>query len=233
VRADLIDYLGISESRVGVLHQAADAEVFFPRRDNEALAALRRKYPALPADGRYFFSLSSFTPRKNIAALIEAFAAALQGGADDGDLYLVLGGYLTERQQASILGLAPNAAVRERVRIVGGVDDADFAPLLSPTLGFVFLSLAEGFGLPPLEAMMCAAPVICSNATSLPEVVGDAALCVEPDDVDAAAAAMCRLANDETLRSDLSARGVERAAQFSWDRCAEDVKAAYLATLSG
>lgn len=92
---------------------------------------------------------------------------------------------------------------------------------------FVFPSLYEGFGLPPLEAMACGTPVVCSNAASLPEVVGDAAVTVDPYDVDALAEAMQRVLADRDLREDLRARGLARARQFTWERTARETLAVY------
>jgi glycosyltransferase involved in cell wall biosynthesis len=92
---------------------------------------------------------------------------------------------------------------------------------------FVFPSLYEGFGLPPLEAMACGAPVICSNASSLPEVVGDAALMFDPRDVDALAANLTHVVNEPALRDELRAKSLARAAQFSWERTARETLAVY------
>jgi glycosyltransferase involved in cell wall biosynthesis len=92
---------------------------------------------------------------------------------------------------------------------------------------FVFPSLYEGFGMPPLEAMACGAPVVCSNASSLPEVVGDAALLVDPTDVDAMATVMMRVSEDANLREDLRRRGALRAKAYSWEQSARDLLRVY------
>mgnify|MGYP000966133241 FL=1 len=106
------------------------------------------------------------------------------------------------------------------MRFTGYVPDADVPALLSGALAFVFPSLYEGFGMPVLEAMACGAPVLAANTSSLPEVAGDAALLVNPEDVAAITAGMARLLNDAALRADLRARGLARAAQFTWQRSA-------------
>jgi glycosyltransferase involved in cell wall biosynthesis len=125
------------------------------------------------------------------------------------------------RQAAQQLG------VSERVRFLGIVDDKDLPALYSGALAFVFPSLYEGFGLPALEAMACGAPVACSNASSLPEVVGDAALLFDPSDVRALTEAMQRLIEDAALRQRLSERGLRRAGTFSWQRNASATLSIY------
>jgi glycosyltransferase involved in cell wall biosynthesis len=130
-------------------------------------------------------------------------------------------GWLTEaiERRAAELGVA------ERVRFAGYVADDDLPALLSGALGFVFPSLYEGFGMPVLEAMACGAPVLTSTSSALPEVAGDAALLVDPADTATIAAGLARLATDAALRADLRARGLARAAQFTWERCAEETLA--------
>ncbi|MCS6845907.1 MAG: glycosyltransferase, partial [Caldilineales bacterium] len=99
--------------------------------------------------------------------------------------------------------------------------------LYSGAIAFVYPSLYEGFGLPPLEAMACGSPVICSHAASLPEVVGDAALTFDPTDVEALAQALADVLSNPGLREDLRRRGLRRAAGFSWRRCAQETLAVY------
>jgi glycosyltransferase involved in cell wall biosynthesis len=130
-------------------------------------------------------------------------------------------GWLSEsiERRAAELGIA------ERVRFTGYVADEDLPALLSGALAFVLPSLYEGFGMPVLEAMACGAPVLASNTSSLPEVAGDAALLVDPEDTAALATGLARLAADAELRAQLRARGLARAAEFTWDRCAEETLA--------
>ena len=114
----------------------------------------------------------------------------------------------------------------------GYVADEDLAALYSGALAFVYPSRAEGFGLPPLEAMQCGVPVITSNVSSLPEVVGDAGLLVEPEDLNGLAAAMLSLHNDASRRAELVARGLARAREFSWERFIGETLAAYRCALT-
>ncbi len=113
--------------------------------------------------------------------------------------------------------------LQDRVTITGFVDDRDLAPLYALATLLVYPSLYEGFGLPVAEAMACGTPVICSNASSLPEVAGDAALYFEPHDVDGMAQAMRRVLDDESLRRDLRSRGLAQVKQFSWERAAHEL----------
>src|SRR6185437_16647875 len=113
------------------------------------------------------------------------------------------------------------------VHFTGYVPEADLPALYSGAEAFVFPSLYEGFGMPPIEAMACGTPVIASNVSSLPEVVGDAALLVDPLDVDAIAEAIHRVLTDHDLADDLRNRGLARAKQFTWERAARETLTAY------
>jgi glycosyltransferase involved in cell wall biosynthesis len=122
--------------------------------------------------------------------------------------------------------------VRDRIVMTGYVAEDDLAPLYSGALAFVYPSLYEGFGLPPLEAMQCGTPVITSNTSSLPEVVGDAGIMVDPLDQDALCDALSRVHGSAALRRELSRRSLARARQFSWERCIDQTLAAYRTALS-
>lgn len=217
-RADLLRYFKLSPDRVHVTPLAADAS-FYPRPPAE-VAAVRARY-GLP--DAYVLYMGINKPHKNLPRLIEAYAKI--GAAPP----LVLAGredprYPEARRQAEVLGLGG------RVVFPGDIAGADLPALYSGASLFVFPSLYEGFGLPPLEAMACGTPVVCSNRASLPEIVGDAALTFDPYDVDAIASALRRALDDAGLRADLRARGLARAAQFSWDHTAQETFKIYQAT---
>ncbi len=160
-------------------------------------------------------------------AAIRAFTRAVaDGGARD--LTLVIAGPASA--EPGIQSALAEAAQRQaRVILAGYVPDEDLATLYGGALAFVYPSLCEGFGLPPLEAMQCGTPVIAGRVASLPEVVGDAGILVDLGDPDALRAAMLRLYRDASLRERLSALSLARASSFSWDRCTRETLAAYRA----
>jgi glycosyltransferase involved in cell wall biosynthesis len=195
------------------------------------LDAVRARY-GLP--GPYLLYVGTLHPRKNLVRLVQAFALLLDSLSSKSaypisniqypvdNLQLVLAGqkgWLYDE----ILSQVRRLDLTGRVVLTGYVPEADLPALLSGALAFVFPSLYEGFGFPVLEAMACGTPVICSDVSSLPEVAGDAALLMDPEDVEALAAAIQRLVSDEELRRDLVARGYRQVQRFSWRHCAEEV----------
>lgn len=135
-------------------------------------------------------------------------------------------------RESEVYNTVRSTGLEDRVIFPGYVDAADLPALYSAASVFVYPSLYEGFGLPPLEAMACGTPVISSNAASLPEVIGDAAVAVSPTDTEALAQALADVLTNPDLRADLAARGRRRAAQFSWDRCAGETLAVYQEAIS-
>lgn len=174
----------------------------------------------------YILTAGTLEPRKNHVRLLEAYAHLRAQGVD---LQLVVAGrpgWMYEPIHEAVL----------RLKLAGAVtflqpDDVLLAALYGQADVFVFPSLYEGFGIPPLEAMACGAPVVCSNSSSLPEVVADAAVLFDPLDVDAIAAGITRLLEDRALARRLRARGLERAATFTWARAAQQTRDLYRETL--
>jgi glycosyltransferase involved in cell wall biosynthesis len=215
---DLVRAYGIDPGRVHVVYLGRD-EAFGPVREDAQLAHVREHYGIA---GRYFLYVGTLQPRKNLARVIDAFALLAGDPAlapTLSDMQLVLAGkrgwlYDDLFAQVTRLGLA------NRVIFPGYIDEADLPALLSGAMALVFPSLYEGFGIPVLEAGACGVPVITSNTSSLPEVAGDAALLVDPHDVDAIADAMARIATDAELRAELERRGQENVKRFSWEKCA-------------
>lgn len=209
----------------------AAGPAFYPERDPEKLAALRRKLN-LPPDVPYFLSLCTLEPRKNLDAVIRAFARLRRERQIDAETRLVLVGNLGWKTEKIFAALEEDTDCREAILLTGFVPDEDLAALYSGAVAFVYMSWLEGFGLPPLEAMQCGVPVITSNTSSLPEVVGDAGITLPPDDLDGLAAALRALATDAAMRREFSARAVARAAQFSWGRFVQQNLAAYRQALA-
>jgi len=232
-RRDLVQLYGTDPQRITVVPLGVD-ELFQPVTDPARLAAVRAKY-GLPGD--YLLYVGTLQPRKNLVRLIEAWARVI------GDWRLEIGDCQIENRKSKIgnwtlviagkrgwlyeeiFATARKLGLEGQVLFPGYVPEEDLPALLSGATAFVLPSLYEGFGLPVLEAMACGTPVIAANISSLPEVMGDAGLLVDPLDSDALAAAMQRLVQDAALREDLRQRGLARARLFSWSRCARETLA--------
>ncbi len=223
-KADLCQIAGIDLNRVIVALPAADSALFHPIHDPAGQRQVLERL-GLP-DEPYFLCLNTIEPRKNMRSVIRAFAELVRQGEIKGCNLVIVGAEGWKREMA-LDGQETAAELVGRLFFTGPVDDLDLAPLYSGAVGFVYPSHYEGFGLPVLEAMQCGTPVISSATSSLPEVVGDAGLLVDPTDLDALAAAMLRLYSEPDLRSDLSARAVARAAGFSWERFMDQVMDGY------
>jgi glycosyltransferase involved in cell wall biosynthesis len=220
---DIVRYLHIPSERIHVTYEAA-GETFQPVEDEDQLAAIRQKY-ALPE--RYLLYLGGFDQRKNLPSLLRAFALLVNKHKQ---ARLVIAGQLPGRD--SPLFPDPRRLVREldieeRVIFTGWMPEEDKPALLSGATAFVFPSLYEGFGLPPAEALACGTPVIASNRSSLPEVVGEGGILVEPTDVEALAEAMEALLVDGALRAELRQKALAQATRFSWRQTALKTLAVY------
>jgi glycosyltransferase involved in cell wall biosynthesis len=165
----------------------------------------------------YVLFVGTIEPRKNLPRLIRAFSAAVGGHAFPHRLVIVGG---SGWKNSEVHCAYADSNVRERIHFAGYVDDSELPAAYTGADAFLYPSLHEGFGLPPLEAMACGTPVITSDATSLPEVVGEAAITVNPHDTDALTCALQRVLGDRSLREALSAAGRERASSFTWETAA-------------
>lgn len=213
-KQDLIGQLGVPDSKVSVIYEAADPS-FRPLPLQETRTAVTRKFN-IPE--RYVLFVSTIEPRKNVNGLLRAFRMLLDRYSTK-DVGLVLAGskgwlYEETEQLVGELKLEPNT------HFLGRVSDSDLHQLYVGARAHVHPALYEGFGLPPLEAMACGTPTIVSNVGSLPEVVNDAALLVNPNDHEEIAVAIHRLLEDENLHEELRRKGLQRAEGFSWDRAA-------------
>lgn len=218
-RRDLVRFLGLPTERVSVIGGGVEPR-FVAIEDGEARRTILAKYGIA---GRYMLYVGSINARKNIARLFEAYAM-VRGKFPD--VTLVIGGKRQWRT-AEIDATWQRLNLDDHVHFTGYVDDADLPALYSAAELFVFPSLYEGFGLPPLEAMACGTPVITSNSSSLPEVVGDAALLVEPHNTANIADAMVQLLGDVPLQAELRRRGFTQARRFTWEQAAQETKIVY------
>jgi glycosyltransferase involved in cell wall biosynthesis len=165
----------------------------------------------------YLLFLGNIEPRKNLPALLDAYTR--MRAATGHSVRLAIAGGVGWKNEG-IHRTAAASPFAADIRLLGHVPEPELPALVNGALAFVYPSLYEGFGLPPLEAMACGTPVIASNRSSLPEVVGDAALLVDPDDRDALADALARITREESLREDLRERGLKQAQRYSWDETA-------------
>jgi glycosyltransferase involved in cell wall biosynthesis len=221
---DLCSYRkDIDPARVIVTPLAA-SDIFYPNHDGEELRRVRRKY-GIP-ESPYILSLSTLEPRKNIDQTVRCFTRMIQQEHLP-DLNLVLVGTKGWNYDKIFEEILSNREIRDRIIVTGYADDDDLAAIYSGARAFVYPSFYEGFGLPPLEAMQCGVPVITSNTSSLPEVVGDAGILVAPTDSDGLCHAMLTICRDRSLRQSLSVKAQQRAKQFSWESCLAKTVEAY------
>ena len=228
---DLVKVYDVPLNKLAITPFAVDA--YFRPQSAEAIASLRKKYD-LPE--RYVLSFSSNKPHKNFVNLIEAWAQlqnmAIVGSKaesrNDKDLIqykLVVAGHWDPRYPESYRKIV-EYGLMDSVKFIHNVAEADLPALYSGAELFAFPSIYEGFGLPPLEAMACGVPVLCCNTSSLPEIVGDAAIYVEPESHKVASGLKTAL-EDSVLRASLREAGSRRVKKFSWRRTAEMTKAVY------
>lgn len=221
---ELCDYIGIDESRVFVTHLGAAKDIFYPCQDKIKIASVRKKY-GIP-ESPYLLSLSTLEPRKNIAHLIQCFAQLVREESIQ-DLLLVLVGTQGWDYKNILQEISNYDSIKNRIIITGRVADEDLAAIYSDALVFIYPSLYEGFGLPPLEAMQCSVPVITSNTSSLPEVVGSAGIIVDPKNADELCHSILEVYNTPSLRGDMSLKSLEQSKKFSWEKCTQETIAAY------
>lgn len=216
---DLIELYATPEDKITVLY-AGVSSTFRRITDLDQLMKVRKRYRL--GDQPFVLSVGTLQPRKNHATLIKAFELTLM----DSDYNLVLAGGQGWSYE-EVYDLVRSRGLQHRVLFPGFVADEDLSALYSSADVMAFPSLYEGFGLPVLESMACGVPVLASNLSCLPEVAGDAALFVDPRDVEAMSAAMLKLVSNVDLRGTLRKKGFERVEQFSWQSSAANLLRVY------
>jgi alpha-1,3-rhamnosyl/mannosyltransferase len=211
---------GVPDSRMTVTLLAAHPN--FAPRPAASLQAVLAKLDLQP--GGYLLSVGTLEPRKNLTTLFQAYSALPDSLRQRYPLAVVgMPGWHTDQLMSS----ARQLVERGELRFLGYVDDAVLPLLYAGAAAFAYPSRYEGFGLPPLEAMASGVPVLVSDVTSLPEVVGDAGVRVGPDDVDAMRDGLRRLLEDRDYAAQLAQQGLARAQGFSWEKCARETRAVY------
>jgi glycosyltransferase involved in cell wall biosynthesis len=227
-RRDIIETYGVDSERVTAIPLAAPTH-FGPVNNEKELQRVRHIYGI---DGDYILSVGSIQPRKNLPRLVRAFAS-LRNKRRAGTLpKLVLVGKCAWLYDETLRALQ-ETGMEDSVILTGYVPQSDLPALYSGAVCFVYPSYFEGFGLPPLEAMKCGAPTIVGNNTSLPEVVGDAGILIDPFDISAIAAAIERLIDDSDFRHQLAVKGLARARMFDWHETARQTLDIYKQVVRG
>ncbi|MGQ9492477.1 MAG: glycosyltransferase family 4 protein [Anaerolineae bacterium] len=224
-KTDIVKHLHVPPKRVHAIYLAADPSCR-PTREENTLANIRRRY-GLP--DAYILYLGGFDRRKNVAMLLKAYSQvtqALRGTAP----YLVVAGRLPNKDTPLFPDprrIARELGVEKRVIFTGWIAEEDKPALYSGASLFVFLSLYEGFGLMPLEAMSCGTPVLVARTSSLPEIVGEGGRLVNPTNLDEVTEAMLTLLRDPELRRQLAQHALEQASQFDWEKTAKQTLEVY------
>lgn len=216
-KKDIVKHLGVAPGRVTVIYNGVDS-LFRPVEKGTEAERIAGKYGIT---GDFIFYVGNHGANKNLKRLLEAFSAFKRK-----DCQLILAGK-TDPRRKSLYDLVGTLGLEGRARFIGAVPEEDLPYLYSMAKLFVFPSLQEGFGLPPLEAMACGTPVVSSDSTSLPEVVGDAAVLVDPADTGSIKDGMEKVLASQSLRSELKEKGLMRVKQFSWRVAAEKTLKVY------
>jgi glycosyltransferase involved in cell wall biosynthesis len=219
-KRDILRYFSVPDAKIDVIYNAID-ERFGEEPPEDEVARVRERYQL---NDPFVLYAGNIKPHKNLERLIEAFHTLRRGGLEAVKL-LIIGDEISK--YATLRRAVHKYKLHQHVRFFGFVPDKTLAVLYRLAGVFVFPSLYEGFGLPPLEAMASGTPVITSNLSSLPEVVGDAALLIDPYEPDAIADAMRRVLTEPALRDDLRERGLRRVREFSWERSVRRVRQIY------
>jgi glycosyltransferase involved in cell wall biosynthesis len=212
--------LGIPAEKVYVTYEAANP-IFRKICDGDLIGAICKKY-SLPS--KYIMAIGSADPRKNIATLVRAYAQLPENLKAGFQLVIIWTHSLLAEE---LMGQLNDLELKEQVHFITQVPNEDLVLLYNAASLFVFPSLDEGFGLPPLEAMACGTPVVAANNSSIPEIVGDSALLVDAQNASNIAVNIARVLSDEILRTQLIENGIHRASCFSWGICSQQTMTAY------
>ena len=220
-KEDIIKFYNAEPEKINVIHLGIDNKVYYPLKESFHFGQIQRKYN-LPK--RFIFAVGRLEPRKNFVNLIKAYAI-LKRKTDLKEKLVIIGnkGY----RYKDIFKTVENLNLKKEVIFLGYVPQKDLPYIYNLASLFVYPSFYEGFGLPPLEAMACGIPVITSTTSSLPEVVGEAAILVNPYNVEEIAEAIYKVLSNKELAEKMRRKGLERAKQFSWEKCGRETLRVY------
>ncbi len=222
-KEDLIDFFGVSEEKIMVIHLGVNESFLKMGDDTRKIKDILKRSGVFLSDAdKVISSVGTIQPRKNYVRLIKAFEIL----GKNQDLKLLIAGRRGWKTD-EIFDYMKRSEVGDKIHYLGYVLDDALPALYKASDLFVYPSLYEGFGLPPLEAMACGTPVITSNTSSLPEVVGDAGIMVDPYDVKGLGEAMCEVLESDTLQRRMRRKGLERAKKFSWEKTARETVETY------
>lgn len=214
-KSDICHYYSIDPNKIFVVAGAVQDELFYPVKDQQVLKETLEKYQI---QGPYILSLATLEPRKNILALIDAYIDLVQQYPWF-EHKLVLGGAKGWGLENLRQKIKPYA---DKIILTGFIKETDLAAVYSGATAFVYPSLYEGFGFPPLEAMKCQTPVIVSSSSSLPEIVQNAGLYVSPTSPEDIASQILKLINNPSLQQELKDLGTKQAAKYSWSQTTQE-----------
>ena len=220
-KKDLIRHLNVPGEKIRVIYQGVGPE-FKKIRDTAQLIECKRRYN-LP--DKFILFLGNIRPHKNVHSLVKAFLELKSARKIPHKLVLAGKRYLKFSEIRELFTLIEKN--KEEIICLGEIKEEDLALIYNLSDLFVFPSLYEGFGFPPLEAMACGVPVIAMRSSSLPEVIGDGGMLIDPDEPDALMNAIEKVSGDERLKEELGKRGIDRSSRFSWDRTVKETLSAY------
>ncbi len=231
-KSDLITHLLVDPNKIFVTQEAADPSLFYPCHNSDIFKKIRKKYALI--DTPYFLHIGRLESRKNVSMMIKSFAKLIQDHHIKDLNLLLLGPYTrsTPEIARTYQEVINKQGLSNRCIHLPFVEDHDLASFYSHAIGFLFLSHYEGFGLPLLEAMSCGTPLIVSNTSSIPEVVGNAGLLVHPENQEVIVENMLSLYQSNRLQESLSKKGLLRSKQFSWDKTINRTILAYKTALN-
>jgi len=230
-KKDIIDRFNISDEKIKVIYDGYDQELFCPNQNQEIIKQIREKF-SLRENEQFIFYSGSFEdhePRKNIDFILDVFHKIHKFYPDL--LFLLSGKKGAESDR--LMEVAKKSDYDKNIKFIGFLSWEELVGCYQAASAFVFPSLYEGFGLPPLEAMACGVPVISSNTSSLPEVVGDAGILLDPKDANSWVKNIKKILDNKEFAKTLSKKGLIQAKKFSWEKCAKETIKVYKEVING